>query len=263
MVNAKVWIGRVLACAIMLGMAWPAAATQVSLWNASTGGGILSVGAITYSVTACSLTLNGVAQTNCNGTHYVLETTATANQIEIAGDASAAAKASGYEGAAGTDIFNISDNLGLYDLKVTLSVTSSLSSSLISSVQAALTGAFSSNNVKKASTAPTLADYVPSTSSTPLFTPIDLSSLGGTNLSGTITSAATAVGPYSIKSSPLVMSIDLRIASNTGNHPGETLILSNTTQRFAPVPEPAAIGAFLLALGCLAIARRRRGCVDC
>jgi len=56
---------------------------------------------------------------------------------------------------------------------------------------------------------------------------------------------------------PFNSDLDLKINASPATH-GSTLILSNVIQRFAPVPEPAAIGAFTVGLLGIGAIRTRR-----
>lgn len=241
------WIGLTALALVVFGSAWPAGA--VSLWSGGVGGSVTANG-VTISVASCSLKLGGSNQSSCSVLNAeMVVVTGTDAQIKIGGNG-------------GTDLFSTANIVGtanerngLNDMNVTLDVT--YAAGLINYVGATLTGAVTgtaTNAIKTkelayVSLSETFSGVVGATN----IVGLSLAALPANTFSGTVSAnSGTFTGVHTLQ-----VTKDIRL-DPTGLKGVDSLSLSNVTQTFKKVPEPAAIAILLVGLGGLAVARRRR-----
>lgn len=262
MAHARGWIGSAALALAMLGLAQPASA--VSLWSAGVGGTITANGLI-FSVTSCFLKVGGVNQTDCSVINAELVVSGTTSApiltIDGAGGGKLFASNATITGLQSNgSIGLVHESAGLNDLNVTISVSAG-SRHLIDSIAGSLTGSDTGKGKTSAEmTKVSLGETVSGAPGSQNITGLTLGSLPAGTFSGTVTayacspqtSACTFPGVHSLN-----VTKDIRL-DGAGVNGADVLTLSNVKQTFGVVPEPLSIGAFVIGMGGLVAARRRR-----
>ena len=262
MLRAKGWIGVAVLLLALCGLAQPAGA--VALWSSSvvgTGtGGSVTVGGLTITATSCTAKVGGTNLTSAMGGCSILNlqlvvVSGTNPEIEIEGTVGTGNTSGAIFSTANTVKRNdtqatIAESAGLDDLTVVLTITSSTVK--VNNIGASLTGSVSGTPTTATLNDVNLAESYASASPAEtgsLSSGLGLGSLPSHVYSGTVSASAALASPTA--SFTVTKDIQLNPVS------GYTMVLSNVTQTYK-TPEPVSIAVFMVGLGGLAAARRRR-----
>ncbi len=275
MARFKAWAGGVALAFATLCAAVPASAqtsAPVSLWSTGGVGGSLTFAGLTFTVTGCTLVLNGGAATTC--TSFAGTGGALANAELFATVVTGGVKLT-FDQSGGSPFFSTAaniDNGGLTDLSLNLSVTRAPRGVRVTQVALGVTGCINlgSANCTDPSTGSNYeylnALYMGVGENAAPSVPGNISADPGNGLTrfsspapqtDTVTSAAFA--PVS----SLLVTKDISFQSNAlgflaSSTPGTFLVLANFTQTYFTVPEPLTIGVLASGFLGLLVSRRRR-----
>jgi hypothetical protein len=230
------WItGLMVVLLASLGLARPVAAqTSTSLVN----GHSVTADGLTFTVSGCSLILNGVSSA-CSATN----TAFTGATLEVSTDRGVDLTVVG-SGASG-NIFNAVNGGGEYDLSYTLNITKASGSPTVTNFSSTLAGSSSNHDLIDITSVDTLYSALNAGGSSPASQSLNVYSAASAQSSGfSLIPGSTGISETT----------NLELSPQSGT----TLTLASLRQYYGPAPEPISLSVFSVGLVGLSAARRLR-----
>ena len=286
MARFKAWAGGVALAFATLCAAVPASAqTSASLWSTGGVGGSLTFNGLTFTVTECTLQLNGSA-TTCA---IAAGTGGALANAELVATAVAGGVKLTFDQSGGSPLFSTAANVdnGLTDMTLNLSVTRAPRGVRVTKVALGETSCIHLGSANCTDATPSHYEYLNvgytfigegvSPALVPPYTDPNLISVP-TNPTGTTNTFAVDPGNDTTSTtartdtvtsaafapvSSLLVTKDIHFESKSGSTlasttPGTFLVLANFTQTYFTVPEPLTIGVLASGFLGLLVCRRRR-----
>ena len=279
MARFKAWAGGVALAFATLCAAVPASAqTSASLWSTGGVGGSLTFNGLTFTVTGCTLQLNGSA-TTCA---IAAGTGGALANAELVATAVAGGVKLTFDQSGGSPLFSTAANVdnGLIDMTLNLSVTRAPRGVRVTKVALGETSCIHLGSANCTDATPSHYQYldvgytfIGEGTSPALVQPFTDPNLArttntfavdpGNDITSTTAQTDTVTSGAFAPVSSLLVTKDIHFESKSGSTlasttPGTFLVLANFTQTYFTVPEPLTIGVLASGFLGLLVSRRRR-----